>query len=189
MKNKNSKIVLLFALALSMVSFTTLKEKEINVKKSDIQWTGYKVTGQHEGTINLKSGKLIFEGKTLIGGSFIIDMLSINTTDLQGDYKNKLDGHLKSDDFFSVEKHPTASLKITSANGDKGVYNVNADITIKGITKPINFTMVIENNTASAKLKIDRTKHKITYKSPSIFESIKDKAIYDEFDLNVNLTF
>ncbi|MGJ8551164.1 YceI family protein [Winogradskyella wichelsiae] len=189
MKNRNSKIAMLLILALSFMSYTTLKDKTVKVKESSVVWKGYKVGGEHTGTIDLKSGSLTFNEKTLTGGNFTIDMTSLGSTDLEGEYKGKLDGHLKSDDFFGVEEFPTASLEITSVSGKDGNYNVKANITIKGETEAISFPMIVKGDTATANLKIDRTKHNITYKSPSIFESLKDKAIYDEFDLNVTLKF
>ncbi|WP_179317512.1 YceI family protein [Winogradskyella undariae] len=189
MKNRNSKIALLLVLALSFMSYTTLKDKTVKVKESSIVWKGYKVGGEHTGTVDLKSGSLTFDGKTLIGGNFTIDMTSLGSTDLEGEYKGKLDGHLKSDDFFGVEEFPTASLEITSVSEKNGSYNVKANITIKGKTEAIAFPMIVKGDTATASLKIDRTKHNITYKSPSILETLKDKAIYDEFDLNVTLKF
>lgn len=189
MKNKKSKIAMLLILALSFMSYTTLSKKTIKVKESTVVWKGYKVGGEHTGTINLKSGALVFDDTTLTGGTFTIDMTSINTTDLKGDYKGKLDGHLKSDDFFGVEEFPTATLEITSASTNGKEYNVKANITIKGITEAIEFPMTITENSAKAILQIDRTKHKITYKSPSLLETLKDKAIYDEFDLDVTLKF
>lgn len=189
MKNRNSKIAMLLILALSFMSYTTLTNKTVKVDESSVVWKGYKVGGEHTGTINLKRGALVFEGKTLTGGTITIDMTSINTTDLTGEYKGKLDGHLKSDDFFGVEEFPTATLEITSAKAKGSNYNVKANITIKGITEAIEFPMTITENSATASLKIDRTKHKITYKSPSLLETLKDKAIYDEFDLDVKLKF
>ncbi|WP_178983766.1 YceI family protein [Winogradskyella helgolandensis] len=189
MKNRNSKLAMLFILALSFMSYTTLKDKTVNIEESSVIWNGYKVGGEHTGTIALKSGTLAFDGANLTGGNFTIDMTTINTTDLKGEYKGKLDGHLKSDDFFGVEEFPTATLKITSVTGKDGNFNVKADITIKGKTEAISFPMLIKDNTATANLKIDRTKHNITYKSPSLLETLKDKAIYDEFDLNVTLKF
>ncbi|WP_426431041.1 YceI family protein [Winogradskyella sp. HB-48] len=189
MKNRNSQFAMLFILALSFMSFTVLKDKKVDVSSSKVTWKGYKVGGEHEGTIKLKEGSLTFNGDALEGGSFTIDMTSINTTDLSGDYKAKLDGHLKSDDFFGVEEYPIASLTITSVSGKNGKYTVKGDITIKGITEAISFPMTVTENSATANLKIDRTKHKITYKSPSLLETLKDKAIYDEFDINVELKF
>lgn len=190
MKNRNLNIGLVFVLALSFMSFTLLKEKSIKVDESQVKWKGYKVTGEHEGTISLKSGILVFDGKTFTGGEFVMDMTSINTTDLKGGGKSKLDGHLKSADFFGVDKHPTASLKITGAEkGKDNKYSIKADLTIKDITNAITFDMYVMKDKATAFVKIDRTKFDIKYGSASFFDNLKDKAIYDEFDLNVTLKF
>ena len=104
-------------------------------------------------------------------------------------YKKKLDGHLKDDDFFGVEKHKTASLIFTSLIQNGANYMVNADLTIKGITNKVKFKMQVSENSATANLKIDRTQFNITYKSASLSNVLKDKAIYDEFDLSVKLEF
>ena len=189
MKNRNSKIAMLFILALSFMSFTALNEKEINLEKSKVNWKGYKVTGQHEGTINLKSGTLTFDGETLTGGSFVMDMPSISTTDLKGEYKGKLDGHLKADDFFGVETHKTAALVFTSVTKNGETYRVVGDLTIKDITNEITFELAVSENTASTTLQVDRTKYGIKYGSASFFDGLKDKAIYNEFDLTVSLKF
>jgi polyisoprenoid-binding protein YceI len=117
MKN-NLKIGLIVILAMTSVAFTTISEKNVDVKQSKVTWKGYKVTGQHEGTIDLKEGKLTFEGNKLKGGHFVIDMTTLGSTDLEGGMKGKLDGHLKSDDFFGVEKHPTASFTITKVENN-----------------------------------------------------------------------
>jgi polyisoprenoid-binding protein YceI len=101
-----------------------------------------------------------------------------------------LNGHLKSDDFFGTEKFPTSKLdfKLISDNND-GSYNVSADLTIKGITKPITFVITVKPNTATTTLKINRTKYDIKYGSGSFFDNLGDKAIADDFDLTVNLVF
>ena len=189
MKNRNSKIAMLFILAISLMSFTTLIEKEVNIEKSKVQWKGYKITGQHEGTINLKSGTLTFDGEALTGGKFIMDMTSVNTTDLEGESKGKLDGHLKSSDFFGVEKFPTSTLEIINVSGTNGSYKVKANLTIKETTKVVEFSMQVDQNSATANLEIDRTEYDIKYGSSSFFDGLKDKAIYDNFDLNVSLEF
>lgn len=188
MKN-NLKIGLIAILAMSTVAFTSISEKSVDVKQSKVTWKGYKVTGQHEGTIDLKEGKLIFEGNKLKGGHFVIDMTSLGSTDLEGEWKGKLDGHLKSDDFFGVEKHPTASFTITKVENNGEQYKVTGDLTIKNITNTITFNMTVQDDTATAALKIDRSKYDVRYGSPSFFNDLQDKAIYDEFDLNVNLSF
>ncbi|MDA0316689.1 MAG: YceI family protein [Bacteroidetes bacterium] len=183
------KVFFVAIISLSLFAFTSEITKEVNTETSVVKWTGYKVTGQHEGTIMIKKGSLTFEDNLLVGGKFIIDMSTINTTDLEGDYKKKLDGHLKDDDFFGVEKHKTASLVFTSLKQNGAYYIVNADLTIKGITNKVKFKMQVSENSATADLKIDRTKFDIKYGSASFFDDLKDRSIYDEFDLNVNLSF
>jgi polyisoprenoid-binding protein YceI len=179
--------VILFALALT--AFTASEKKQVNIDQSIINWIGYKVTGQHEGTITLREGVLEFNENQLTGGKFVIDMTSINTTDLEGDYKTKLDGHLKANDFFGVKNHPKATLVFSSVTKNESNYSIIGDLTIKGITNKISFDMVVSNNTATTKLKVDRTKYGIKYGSASFFDGLKNKAIYDEFDLNVSLKF
>lgn len=186
------KLFKLFFIAFTSLlffAFTSQITKEVNTESSIVKWIGYKVTGQHEGTIEIKKGSLTFEDNVLVGGKFIIDMSTINTTDLEGDYKKKLDGHLKDDDFFGVEKHKTASMVFTSIKQNGADYIVNADLTIKGITNKVKLKMQVSENSATADLKIDRTKYDIKYGSASFFDGLKDRAIYDEFDLNVNLSF
>ncbi len=187
------KNVKTFAIALLVVLATTVtaQNKKIDAAKSKIAWVGKKVTGQHNGTINFTEGTLVFKGKTIKGGSFTVDMTSINTTDLEaGKGKENLDGHLKADDFFGVEKYPTAKLefKLISSNGD-GTYNVTASLTIKDVTAPVSFTLTTKGNTASASFKVDRTKYGIKYGSGSFFDNLGDKTISDEFDLTVNLVY
>ena len=160
----------------------------INVKSSTIEWKGEKVVGSHEGTISLKSAGLIYEGKKLTGGSFVIDMTSITCTDLTGEYKSNLEGHLKSDDFFSISNYPTANLVITKVSKPtKDNYNISAKLTIKGITQNIDFVAKVNGKTLSTTLAIDRTKFNIKYGSGSFFDSLGDNMIYDDFELKVKL--
>ena len=189
MKKSIFNSALILVLAVTLVSFTTLSEKKVDIKDSSITWKGYKVTGEHEGTITLKNGALTFNGQELTGGNFTIDMTSINVTDLEGDSKGKLEGHLKSADFFGIENHNQSTFVIKKIEGKAGNYKVTGDLTIKGITHPNTFSMVVKDNAATANLKVDRTKYDIKYGSASFFDGLKDKAIYDEFDLNVNLKF
>ncbi|GAA5222102.1 YceI family protein [Membranihabitans marinus] len=164
--------------------------KEVKLDKSKVVWKGYKVTGSHYGTITLKSGALHFNDDQLVGGEFVIDMSTIVADDLEGSSKGKLEGHLKSDDFFGVEKFPTASLKLTKVEATgKNSYQATGDLTIKGITKPITFDLSIYGNKANATMKIDRSKYNVRYGSTSFFDDLKDKAIYDEFDLVADIEF
>lgn len=177
-----------------MVSFSMFGHGDpikIDSEKSSITWLGKKVTGQHSGTIGIKSGELIMHDDKLEGGSFIIDMTTIAVTDLKaGQGKEKLEGHLNSDDFFGVETNPEASLKITKVMGiGNGAYKVLADITIKGKTEEISFDANIKDRMAIAEITIDRSKFDVKYGSGSFFDNLGDNLIYDDFVLNVKLAF
>ncbi|MFS4469449.1 YceI family protein [Maribacter sp. 2210JD10-5] len=165
------------------------EKKEVKVSESSVTWKGYKVTGSHEGTIGLKSGYLEMEGEKLTGGEFVVDMTSLTVTDLKaGDGKEKLEGHLKSDDFFGTATHATSKLVINSAKPfNKNSYTVQGDLTIKGITKPITLVVSMFENKATATMKVDRAKYDVKYGSGSFFDDLGDKTIYDEFDLVVDL--
>jgi polyisoprenoid-binding protein YceI len=192
MKNSIKKTAILVMVAFMTFSFTTLEgdKKDIKVDSSKVIWKGYKVTGSHEGIISIASGHLNFDKDVLTGGSFEIDMSTITVTDLEGEYKGKLEGHLKSDDFFGVTKFPSASLSFTKVESTgKNSYKVTGDITIKGKTETVSFDLSVYGNKANASLKIDRTKFDVRYGSKSFFDGLKDKAIYDEFDLVVDLEF
>ena len=192
MKNSIKNIATIVVVAFMTFSFTSVEgdKKEIKIENSKVVWKGYKVTGSHQGVIAIKSGHLTFSEDKLTGGDFIIDMATITNTDLEGDYKGKLEGHLKSDDFFGVEKHPIASLIFTKVKSTgKNLYEVTGDLTIKGKINSVTFDVSTYGNSANASLKIDRTKFDVRYGSSSFFDGLKDKAIYDEFDLVVDLEF
>lgn len=187
---KNIKTI---AIAL-LVTFTAVNAsaqiKKINTSKSTINWLAKKVTGQHVGTVALKDGALFFNKKKLARGKFTVDMTSLTGTDLTGEYLGKLNGHLKSDDFFGTEKFPTATLSFKKiVEKTNGIYTVTADLTIKGITNPITFDLATTANSATTKLIVDRTKYDIKYGSGSFFDNLGDKAIDNEFELKVALQF
>ncbi len=193
---KFSNLISAFALFLSvgLFSFTNpVSGVVVDVANSVVNWKGQKVTGSHEGTIGLKSGELNYEGDVLTGGQFVIDMTSLNCTDLEGEYKGKLEGHLQSPDFFNVAEFPTATFNITkvTAKGTPGDYKITGDLTIKGITKSIKFYAHVESTDTgkvyTSAITIDRTDFDVRYGSGSFFDSLGDKTIYDEFDLNVKL--
>lgn len=188
---KNLKTIALTLVLATGTSIATAQNKKINVEKSTINWLGKKVTGKHTGTISFESGTLVFEKNALKGGSFTVDMTSINVTDLEaGKGKEKLEGHLKSDDFFGVEKYPTSTLEFKKIGSKgNGVYSVTADLTIKGITNSVTFDITVNGNTATAKLVVDRSKYDVRYGSGSFFDNLGDKTIYDDFELTVNLQF
>lgn len=191
MKKTVSSIFLAILFGFSATASTPIdgEKKEVNISQSKVTWKAYKVTGEHDGTIQLKSGHLEMDDKKLVGGEFEVDMTSIIVTDLAaGDGKEKLEGHLKSDDFFGVEKHTTAKLIFMSVeNFNKNSYTVKGDLTIKGITKPITLVVSMFENKATATMKVDRSKFDVRYGSGSFFDDLGDKTIYDEFDLVVDL--
>lgn len=164
--------------------------KKVIVKESSINWTGKKVLGQHNGTIDLVSGSLEMEDGKLIGGNFVVDMTSITVSDLKaGEGKEKLEGHLNSADFFDTTNHNEATFVITEVAQSGTGYSVVGDLTIKGTTASIKVNMVVSDNTASTTFSVDRTKYGVRYGSASFFDNLKDNAISDNFELAVNLTF
>ena len=192
---KNLKTLLVAITAVALVAFKPVAPVtfKVDAAKSKIEWTGKKVTGQHTGTIKLSSGEVVTDGKMPTGGKFTIEMTSMDNTDLQGGGKEKLLGHLKSDDFFGTEKFPTSTFtatKITPAGAGK--VNVTGNLSIKGKTSAITFpaTYTMAGNTLTVvanEVKVNRTIYDIKYGSKSFFDSIGDKAIDDDFLLNINL--
>ena len=192
MKNRIQTILAALIIATLSFAFTNIEDGtvEVKVEKSTVTWKGYKVTGSHKGKIALKEGALTFKEGKLTGGEFVIDMATIENTDMEGEYKSKLEGHLKSEDFFGVEKYPTALLTFKNVKSTgKNSYEVVGDLTIKDITKPVTFELSVYGNKATANVKIDRTKFDVRYGSTSFFDDLQDKAIYDEFDLITDLEF
>lgn len=165
----------------------------VDSKNSKLLWTARKVTGEHAGTINISSGTLNIESNSLKNGNFKLDTRSIAVTDIKdADGNAKLTGHLKSDDFFAVDKFPSADFIITGVKPHgSNQYDLTGKLTIKGITNDITFpaTVAVDKSklTANAKVKIDRTKYDIKFRSKNYFENLGDKAIYDDFDLDITL--
>lgn len=193
MKNAFAILSLFAIVSLVAIAATApVQPAGVDTKSSYITWKAYKVTGSHYGKVMLKNGNLDFTNGKLTGGSFEIDMTTITCEDMQGGGAQKLVGHLKSDDFFGVEKYPTAKFVITKAAEAKpGEYRIKGDLTIKSTTKAISFDAKITekegNKVATATIKIDRSEFDVRYGSGSFFDNLGDKTIYDEFDLEVNL--
>ena len=165
---------------------------KVDASKSVVKWHAKKVTGEHFGTVNLTSGALNLDGSKISGGTFEIDMTSIKCTDLtDAGYNAKLVGHLKSDDFFSVEKNPKAKFVIKKVEGSGANYNITGDMTIKGITQSITFPATVKADasgvTATAKITLDRSKWDVRYGSKTFFPTIGDKMINDDFAIDLTL--
>jgi polyisoprenoid-binding protein YceI len=187
------KVLIALALLTSTITFAATSTYKVE-STSKVKWLGKKVTGQHEGLVNVKGGTLDFDGKELKSGTIEVDMTTITNTDLTDpDYNKKIVDHLKSEDFFSTEKNKTATLTIKSVlPGKGGLLNVAGDLTIKGITKPVIFdakvTEVKGKKLATADIIFDRTDYDIKYKSLKFFSDLADKAIEDKVTLSVSLT-
>lgn len=189
------------ALALSTAFANGTKKGErilkVDAKKSKMEWFAEKVTGKHNGTIDIASGEVKLSGNDIKSGKFNIDMNTITNTDMQGEYQKKLEGHLKSEDFFSVEKFPTATFEITSATRNltakagEANYTIKGNLTIKGITQEISFPATVtttkESLTAVGEATVDRSKFNVRYGSKSFFADLGDKVIYDEFKVKLNI--
>ena len=186
------KLGILLSITFIVMSFSTVIAQETykaNVENSTITWKGYKPTGSHNGMITLQNGSLEMEDGEVMGGSFTVDMASIKDADGSA----RLEGHLKSKDFFEVEVFPTATFEISSVETDEdGEVTITGDITIKGITKEISFTSEVSETDSSVTLEsaifqVNRADFKVTYKSKTFFNNLKEKFVNDEFDLQVTI--
>lgn len=185
------KNLTLLALFISLFSFAQTKK----VSSSEINWWGYKVakteSSSHTGTIGLKSGNVVLKGNKVVGGSFVFDMNSINATDITGVRQQKLNEHLKSGDFFEIEKFPTGTFIISGIKPNANpIYNstVSGKLTLKGKTNTISFPakITVKNGVVSFisdKFSFDRQKFGVSYNS-----SMKDVFIKDEVDMQVKFT-
>ncbi|SEK18143.1 YceI family protein [Parapedobacter koreensis] len=195
MKKTISSILFVAASLLAFYAFTRPAADvfKVDASKSKIGWIGYNVAGgKHTGEIGVSQGSLAFDGNTLVSGSFTVDINSISVTDLTGDRATRLETHLKSEDFFDAPKFGTAVFKVTKISGTGSNLSITGDLTIKGITKPITFPATVHQSGstvhATAKgIKIDRTQFDIKYRSGNFFSGLGDRAISDEFQLDIEI--
>jgi polyisoprenoid-binding protein YceI len=171
-------------------SVTAVAQQKLSADagKTTLNWLGEKVTGQHTGTISLSDGWLNWSDNKIVSGEFNIAMNTIK----DADSNERLEGHLKSDDFFGVEKFPLSKLVITGSESfEKGTAVVRGTLTIKGVTNPVEFKAIRQAKDDGvwfyANIVVDRSKYNIRYGSGSFFDNLGDKAIYDEFKLKVGL--
>jgi polyisoprenoid-binding protein YceI len=170
------------------------KRFEVESAQSNIDWTGRKVTGAHNGTVNIQAGELTLADGQLSGGQFTIDTTSIKILDITDPATNaQFAGHLFSEDFFATQSFPQASFVITSTDHQiNGSYLITGDLTIKGITHPVTFPADVRftNDTVSAsgKIVIDRTRYDMKFRSGNFFTNLGDTLIYNDFELDVTLT-
>jgi len=196
---KTKKILLGFAFVLGTLVFNTnvnaQKSMDLDLDKSKVEWFGKKVTGEHSGSVMLKSGSLEMYGARIVGGEFVMDMTTIKNKDIESDkYRNDLEKHLRSDDFFGVAKFPESKFVIKeSKNLENGMILVKGEINIKGITKPLEFKVSSHKHSdsfhVSGTIVIDRTQFDIKYGSGSFFDNLGDRTINNDFELKFDLMF
>ncbi|OMQ10328.1 YceI family protein [[Flexibacter] sp. ATCC 35103] len=167
---------------------------KIDSSNSNIDWTGRKVTGAHNGTIGIKEGHFILNDGKINGGNIVINTSSIKILDVTDpDTNAQFAGHLASDDFFSIEKFPTAAFDILSVKEvSNGKYYLEGNLTIKDITHLAGFETEVKSNQNTlslvGKLIIDRTKYDIKFRSGNFFKDLGDTLIYNDFELDFNIT-
>ena len=161
---------------------------QVNIENSTLNWKGYKPTGSHTGTIKLLSGNFQMENNNIVGGNFLVDVSTIKDDDANA----KLEGHLKSEDFFEIAVYPTSKFEISKSETKNGKTFITGNMTIKGITKQITFPATVAVNNDSLTLisqtfQINRADFNIKYKSKTFFNDLKDKFVNDDFDFQVTI--
>jgi len=180
--------LILTVILMSVVNISADEKFTADREKTKLLWLGEKVTGEHTGTINLQSGWLTWQDNKIVSGEFNIDMASLKDSDNNA----RLEGHLKSDDFFGTEKYPVSKLVVTGSTPfEKGTAVVKGTLTIKDITHPVEFRATMQKSDEGlwfySNIILDRSKYNVRYGSGSFFDNLGDKTIYDEFKLRVNL--
>ena len=164
-------------------SKATGEKRSINIEQSKVSWIGTKITGQHNGTIRIKSGHIFVDGEEITGGEFVMDMSTITVLDLTGEKKQKLEKHLRTTDFFEVQKYPESKFSITSVEKQGDSLQVTGNLTMRDTTHSIQFKASVEKdesgnpNRVTADFNIDRQKWGVVYKGKP------DDAIRDEVNL------
>ena len=163
----------------------------VDIENSAIDWIGRKITGEHSGTLNLSDGFVIWNGKSITGGKLTFDMTSIQNKDIESpEWKQKLEDHLKAEDFFHTDSFPHVILEIkrqtTIIEENKTIREgVLADLTIRDMTHEIKFPFILTQSknilTGEGSVDIDRTLYNIQYKSGKFFDDLGDHLIYDDF--------
>lgn len=184
------KFIITIALTLISISFSYSQSLTANKTQSLIRWYGEELTGKtHFGNLSFKEGQIELQDGLIIGGNFVVNMTSLSVEDLSGGAKARLEGHLRSDDFFSVDKYPEATLKITQKAKIEGdVQKLYGELTIKGTKHAVDFSIIlVDKKTATANLTFDRSKYNVRFRSGSFFENLGDKLILDDIRMEVSL--
>lgn len=171
----------------------------VNTQASLIRWTGRNLFNFHTGSLSLGGGSVTIEDGLLHGGHFTIDMASLGCTDITDSALNAmLIAHLESDDFFHTAEYPVARFSITAAafleEATPGVpnYIIRGELSLRGITLPIEFPAVIAQNTdgsftAQATVEIDRTLWGSEYGSGKLFARLGQHLVNDFVQLHLKV--
>ena len=183
------KVILLLAAILVLGANGFSQEYKVVAEKSILRWTGKKAVRSHTGVIKLMDGGFVIKKDKFVSGTFVIDMNSMVEGDGTDPNKGaRLMGHLKSDDFFSSAKFPTATLSIKgSSKFVKDEADVTADLIIKGVTHPVTFKVKRSGGVFQATVAFDRSLYDVRYGSGKFFENLGDNAIDDMIPLDVTL--
>lgn len=183
------KVILFLAAILILGGNSLAQEYSVVPGKSILRWTGKKVSKSHQGVIGLKEGSFVIKKDKFVSGVFVIDMNTMVEGDGTDPSKGaRLIGHLKSDDFFSVEKFPNATLMLKeSSKFVKDEANVTADLTIKGTTHQVVFKVKRIGDVFQATVSFDRSKYDVRYGSGKFFENLGDNVIEDIIPIDVTL--
>jgi polyisoprenoid-binding protein YceI len=116
-----------------------------------------------------------------------LDIANLEVLDLQGEWKAKLEGHLKSPDFFEAEKYPEGIFEVTGCERGSGdTLYLRGNLTLRGVTKNVRFPVVYKYDpnqpTLEASFNINRQEWGISYKGKA------DDLIRDEVNIQVKLT-
>jgi polyisoprenoid-binding protein YceI len=172
---------------------------EVDQNASLVEWVGRNLFNRHAGTAQLGPGQIVIKEGRLTGGRLTVDMTSLRCSDIPDATLNAhLIAHLRSDDFFSVDKFPQAELAIKEVNYrsdvrlDEPNYQVKGDFTLRGVTNPIEFAAVVARKddgsfTAQALLDLDRTVWGATYGSAKYFGRLGQHLVNDEFHLQLKV--
>ena len=189
------KQVILTVTVLLASTLFAAEKYTVDTKSSEIYWKGTKPGGSHFGIVQLSSGTIEIDKDKIVGGEFTINFNTIRVDDLKdNEWNQKLVGHLKSEDFFYVEKYPYGRFKITKAEKKaENTYLVTGDLTARGTTKEISFEaeVVIGDKEFTGKtdlFKLDRTDWNLKYNSSKFnADLLKDRIIDDLMELKVTL--
>jgi polyisoprenoid-binding protein YceI len=165
----------------------------IDTKESVLTWKGSMVFDfeeEHVGYVYISKGELMIEKDSLVGGTAEIDMKTIEYKDKES--KNTPVKHLKSPDYFDVEKFPISTFSITKvAYAGRGNIKVTGNLTIKGMTHPVTFPAKIKVKDgmaeANGKVVIDRTQWGIRYRSGKFYDNLADQAVSDNIEFLIKI--